>query len=51
MPKSEKRTHRVVFYLTKSEFSKGEAKRKSNPFLRNVNAVAYAAFLQFIESK
>jgi len=51
MPKKEKRTKRVVFYLTPSEAKAGEARRKANPFMRNLNAVAYAAYLKYSEDK
>lgn len=45
MPKSERCTKRIVFYLTPSEFKKGEQARKQHPQIRNANAYATSAYL------
>lgn len=45
MPKKEKCTKRVVFYLTPSEFKLGEHARKKFPSFRSINAYAASAFL------
>lgn len=45
MPKTEKCTKRVVFYLTPSEFKRVDLARKKFPSMRNVNAYAASATL------
>ncbi len=49
MPKSERCTKRIVFYLTPSEFKRGEKARKIHPGIRNANAYATSAYLLEVE--